>query len=64
MGVWGSCFFVGTFLSPMVVSLVGTFTGSFLRSVGVIGVICLAASVVVWTAASGRRAPAVLTPSR
>lgn len=57
MGVWGSCFFVGTFLSPMFVSLVGSLAGSFLKSVGAIGAGCLAACLVLSIAAGFRRAP-------
>jgi MFS family permease len=41
MGVWAASFFVGEFLSPLIVSLIGAPGLSFLQSVGVVGVACL-----------------------
>jgi MFS family permease len=37
-GVWSACFYVGSFLSPLLTSFLGRFTGSFMTTVGVIGV--------------------------
>jgi MFS family permease len=54
MGVWGSCFFVGTFLSPLVVSGIGTWAGTFLRSVAVLGGFCLAISAFLWLVAPSK----------
>lgn len=47
MGLWGGAFFLGQFLSPPLVSLIGVFTPSFLASVAVIGVLCLIVAVVL-----------------
>lgn len=44
MGLWGGAFFLGQFLSPPFVTLIGNFTGSFLGSVAVVGALCLAAA--------------------
>jgi predicted MFS family arabinose efflux permease len=63
MGVWGSCFFIGTFLSPPLLSLVGVWAGTFLKSVGAIGGACLAVSVLLWIVTASRRAPPVLVSS-
>jgi MFS family permease len=41
MGLWGGAFFLGAFVSPPALSLVGRFTPGFLASVGVVGVLCL-----------------------
>jgi MFS family permease len=41
MGLWGGAFFLGAFVSPPALSLVGRFTPDFLGSVGVVGVLCL-----------------------
>jgi MFS family permease len=60
MGVWGSCFFIGTFLSPPLLSLVGVWSGTFLKSVGAIGAACLAISALLWIVSAIKRAPAVL----
>ena len=55
MGLWAACFFLGQFLSPPIVTLVGHGRWSFLASVGVIGAGCLvAAAASAWL---GRRAP-------
>jgi MFS family permease len=48
MGVWGSCFFIGTFLSPPTVSAISALSGSFLKSVAVVGLLCLAVSILLW----------------
>lgn len=41
MGLWGGAFFLGAFVSPPTLSLVGRFTPGFLSSVGAVGVLCL-----------------------
>ena len=50
LGVWGSSFFLATFLSPPVVMLVQKFTGSFLHTVAVFGVLCLVLAVLTFAA--------------
>jgi MFS family permease len=57
MGFWGSCFFIGTFLSPPVVSGLGVWTGSFLKSVAALGLVCLVTSVILWIVAALRPGP-------
>jgi hypothetical protein len=47
MGLWGGAFFLGQFLSPPLVTLIGTMAGSFLASVAVIGTVCLGAAALV-----------------
>jgi MFS family permease len=41
MGLWGGSFFLGQFLSPPLMTLIGGVAGSFLASVAVVGGICL-----------------------
>jgi MFS family permease len=41
MGIWGSCFFAGTFLSPPLLTEVTRLAGSFLGAVAGIGGFCL-----------------------
>ena len=53
MGLWSGCFFIGTFLSPPIVTLVGKFAGTFLQTVAAVGAFCVVAAVVIW--ALGRR---------
>jgi MFS family permease len=47
MGLWGGAFFLGQFLSPPLVTLVGTVTASFLASVAAIGGLCLVAAALI-----------------
>jgi MFS family permease len=54
MGVWAACFFLGQFLSPPVMTLIGHGRLSFLASVGVLGVISLLCAVVAWFAGRTR----------
>jgi MFS family permease len=63
MGIWGSCFFIGTFLSPPLVSIIGLATGGFLKSVATVGAACLVVAVTLWIVSTVRRAPAVLASS-
>jgi MFS family permease len=57
MGIWGSCFFAGTFLSPPLLTEVTRVAGSFLGAVAGIGVFCLfLAGMLVLL--RGRRIPA------
>jgi hypothetical protein len=53
MGLWSGCFFIGTVLSPPIVTLVGKFAGTFLQTVAAVGAFCVVAAVVIW--ALGRR---------
>ena len=48
MGIWAACFFLGQFLSPPVVTLIGRVTPGFLPSVGTLGVIALGCAVVAF----------------
>jgi MFS family permease len=47
MGVWAASFFIGEFLSPLAVTLIGAPGLTFLQAVGVVGVLCLACSVIL-----------------
>lgn len=55
MGLWGGAFFLGAFVSPPALSLVGRFTPGFLASVGVVGALCLLLAAAVFLF-GGRRA--------
>jgi MFS family permease len=49
MGLWTTCFFVGQFLSPSFVALVGkTRGGDFLSSIVVIGAGCAVLAIATW----------------
>jgi len=51
MGLWAAAFFIGEFCSPPAVALVGHGRWSFLQSVGVIGLFCVAcAAIAAWPA--------------
>lgn len=52
MGIWGGCFFVGQFLSPLALSAVGSFTSGFMQTVVVIGVLCIVAALIAFTVRS------------
>lgn len=47
MGLWGGAFFLGQFLSPPLVTLIGSLGFTFLGSVAVIGAVCLAVALVL-----------------
>jgi Major Facilitator Superfamily len=47
MGIWGGCFFLGQFLSPPLMTLIGRTQSSFLASVAVMGGCCLVVALVV-----------------
>ncbi|MCC7462762.1 MAG: MFS transporter [Gammaproteobacteria bacterium] len=55
MGLWAACFFLGQFLSPPALTLIGGGRWSFLESVGVVGIACLGAAAAA--AFLGRRSP-------
>jgi MFS family permease len=55
MGLWGGSFFLGQFLSPPLVALIGGAAGTFLASVAVIGTICLLAAAVLGGSALAQR---------
>ena len=46
MGLWGGCFFVGQWLSPLAVSLIGLFTAGFMQTVVVVGAACVGVAVI------------------
>lgn len=46
MGLWGGCFFVGQWLSPLAVSLIGLFTAGFMQTVVVVGCVCIGVAVI------------------
>ena len=48
MGLWGGSFFLGQFLSPPLMTLVGVWAGNFLASVAFVGWICLGVSLLLW----------------
>jgi MFS family permease len=48
MGLWGGAFFLGAFISPPALSLVGKITPGFLASVGAVGVLCLVLATVLY----------------
>lgn len=47
MGLWGGAFFLGQFLSPPLVTLIGGAGLSFLGSVAAVGAVCLTAAAVL-----------------
>jgi hypothetical protein len=48
MGLWGACFFVGTFASPPLLTGMTRLAGSFLGAVAATGVICLVLAGLVF----------------
>ncbi|MFL6631909.1 MAG: MFS transporter [Massilia sp.] len=48
MGIWGACFFVGTFLSPPLLTALTDLTGSLLGAVAGVGACCLVLAGVVF----------------
>ncbi len=46
MGVWGACFFLGQFLSPPVMTLIGHGRFTFLQSIGLLGCACMAFALI------------------
>lgn len=55
MGLWTTCFFVGQFLSPMLLAgIVHARAGNFLGAIALIGACCAVASALVWLL-TGRR---------
>jgi MFS family permease len=48
MGIWGASFFIGQFVNPLVIGSINHFTGGILKTVTVIGIICLIIAVVFW----------------
>jgi MFS family permease len=55
MGLWGGSFFLGQFLSPPLVALIGGAAGSFLASVAVIGTVCLLVAALLGVSTLARR---------
>jgi MFS family permease len=60
MGLWGGAFFLGAFVSPPVMSLVGQLTPNFLASVGAVGALCLLLSGALLLHSRRPRAPQVV----
>ncbi len=56
MGIWNSCFFVGQFLSPMLVGGVVALAGGMLPAVATLGVASFVAAVVAWLSLRTRAA--------
>jgi MFS family permease len=58
-GVWSGCFYVGSFLSPLLTGLIGRWTSSFLATVGVLGAYALLVGfgLLASTLRAGRVAP-------
>ncbi|MFM2289954.1 MAG: hypothetical protein RL684_3097 [Pseudomonadota bacterium] len=46
MGIWAACFFLGQFLSPPVVTLLGRLAPGFLPSVGTLGVVAFGCALL------------------
>jgi len=59
MGLWGGCFFVGQWLSPLAVSFIGLFTTGFMQTVVVIGGLCVGVAAI---AALVRSEPLAVAP--
>jgi MFS family permease len=57
MGMWAACFFLGQFLSPPLVTLIGHGQWTFLTSVGAVGAACLVCAVIA-TVVGRRTRPA------
>ena len=64
MGLWGGSFFLGQFLSPPLLTLIGAWAGNFLASVAVMGWFCVAASLLLLGGArlTSTRRPSILIP--
>jgi MFS family permease len=64
-GVWSACFYVGSFLSPLLTSFIGIWSGAFMNAVGVIGVVALVAGAIlaVFSLRSRSRASAPPVPN-
>ena len=60
MGFWSSAFFLGQFISPLVVGAVRNLSGSLLNAFVVLGIICLIAGVLNYLL-SKNKTPVVLT---
>ena len=61
MGLWASCFFLGQFLSPPLLTAVGHGSWSFLATVGLAGVAC--AGLAIGALLAGARARARTLPA-
>jgi MFS family permease len=53
MGIWGSCFFLATFISPPLVTLITSATGALLKTVMLLGLVCFAVALVTWFKSRG-----------
>jgi MFS family permease len=57
MGLWGSCFFISSFVSPPAMTLVGSFSGGFLSAVSVVGILCFVLAVLTFLMPGNKPAP-------
>jgi MFS family permease len=48
MGIWGSCFFLATFISPPIVTLLSSVTGAFMKTLLLLGIVCVAVALPTW----------------
>jgi MFS family permease len=60
MGIWGACFFAGTFLSPPLLTGMSQLAGSFLAAVAWFGGLCLFLALLVFVL----RARRIVAPIR
>jgi len=64
MGMWAACFFLGQFLSPPLVTLIGHGQWGFLTSVGAVGAACLICALIAGVIGQSRPAvPSVIAPA-
>jgi len=59
MGLWNSAFYIGNFLSPMLVAFVGALAGGFMPAVMWIGVACFGLAALAFTLLRGIGPPPV-----
>jgi MFS family permease len=59
VGVWSGSFYVGSFISGLVIGVIGRYTDGFLQSIGVIGFACaaLASGLLIFNLSSRGSAP-------
>lgn len=48
MGFWSTSFFLGQFVNPLVVGFINNITGGIVKTVIVVGIICVVVAIVVW----------------
>jgi hypothetical protein len=55
MGLWSSSFFIGQFVSPLMVTLFRNITGGLLPAVATFGGICLVVAVICFLSSRTRK---------